>query len=52
MTKPPHGWTLRRTPIFRDHRAVAIGNGDAPMMLTSSLRAPNISPKALATSCC
>uniref|UniRef100_A0A915HGN4 Uncharacterized protein n=1 Tax=Romanomermis culicivorax TaxID=13658 RepID=A0A915HGN4_ROMCU len=49
MTKPPHGWTSQRTPIFGDHRAVAVGNGDALMMLTSSLTARNVSPKALAT---
>uniref|UniRef100_A0A915I371 Uncharacterized protein n=1 Tax=Romanomermis culicivorax TaxID=13658 RepID=A0A915I371_ROMCU len=50
MTRPPHGWTLRRTPIFGDHGAVAVGKGNASMMLTSSLMAPNVSPKALATS--
>uniref|UniRef100_A0A915JM76 Uncharacterized protein n=1 Tax=Romanomermis culicivorax TaxID=13658 RepID=A0A915JM76_ROMCU len=49
MTRPPHRWTSRRMPIFRDCRAVAIGNGDTSMMLTSSLTARNISPKALAT---
>uniref|UniRef100_A0A915IZN1 Uncharacterized protein n=1 Tax=Romanomermis culicivorax TaxID=13658 RepID=A0A915IZN1_ROMCU len=49
MTKPPHGWTLRRTPIFGDCGAVAIGNGHASMMLTSSLMVHKVSPKALAT---
>uniref|UniRef100_A0A915KHX7 Uncharacterized protein n=1 Tax=Romanomermis culicivorax TaxID=13658 RepID=A0A915KHX7_ROMCU len=49
MTRPLHGWTLQRTPIFGDHGAVAVGKGDASMMLTSSLTARNISPKALAT---
>uniref|UniRef100_A0A915L5Y1 Uncharacterized protein n=1 Tax=Romanomermis culicivorax TaxID=13658 RepID=A0A915L5Y1_ROMCU len=49
MTKPPHRWTLRRTPIFGDQGAVAIGNGDTSMTLTSSLRVRNISPKVLAT---
>uniref|UniRef100_A0A915LAC9 Uncharacterized protein n=1 Tax=Romanomermis culicivorax TaxID=13658 RepID=A0A915LAC9_ROMCU len=49
MPKPPQGWTLRRTPIFGDHGAVAVGNGDASMMLTSSLTARNVPPKALAT---
>uniref|UniRef100_A0A915L2U4 Uncharacterized protein n=1 Tax=Romanomermis culicivorax TaxID=13658 RepID=A0A915L2U4_ROMCU len=38
MTRPPHKWTSRRTPIFRDPRAVAIGKGDTSMMLMSSLR--------------
>uniref|UniRef100_A0A915KY06 Uncharacterized protein n=1 Tax=Romanomermis culicivorax TaxID=13658 RepID=A0A915KY06_ROMCU len=50
MTKPTHGWTSRRTPIFGDRKAVAIGKGEASMMLTSLLMAHNISPKALATS--
>uniref|UniRef100_A0A915IE66 Uncharacterized protein n=1 Tax=Romanomermis culicivorax TaxID=13658 RepID=A0A915IE66_ROMCU len=48
MTKFPQGWALRRTPIFGDRGAVAIGNGNASMMLTSSLMARNISLKAVA----
>uniref|UniRef100_A0A915KQ66 Uncharacterized protein n=1 Tax=Romanomermis culicivorax TaxID=13658 RepID=A0A915KQ66_ROMCU len=50
MTRPPHGWTSQRTPIFGDSRAVAIRKGDASMMLTLSLTGRNVSPKALATS--
>uniref|UniRef100_A0A915KD43 Uncharacterized protein n=1 Tax=Romanomermis culicivorax TaxID=13658 RepID=A0A915KD43_ROMCU len=49
MTRPLHGWTLQRRPIFGDCRAVAIRKGDASMMLMSSLMARNVSPKALAT---
>uniref|UniRef100_A0A915L7F0 Uncharacterized protein n=1 Tax=Romanomermis culicivorax TaxID=13658 RepID=A0A915L7F0_ROMCU len=52
MTKPPHGWTSRRMPIFGDRGAVAVGNGNISMMLTSSLTARNVSPKALVTGCC
>uniref|UniRef100_A0A915HPX5 Uncharacterized protein n=1 Tax=Romanomermis culicivorax TaxID=13658 RepID=A0A915HPX5_ROMCU len=48
MTRPPHGWTMRRTPIFRDRGMVAVENGDASMMLTL-LTARNISPNSLAT---
>uniref|UniRef100_A0A915L0U4 Uncharacterized protein n=1 Tax=Romanomermis culicivorax TaxID=13658 RepID=A0A915L0U4_ROMCU len=47
-TKPPHGWTSRRTSIFGDSGAVAVGKGDASMMLRSSLMAHNVSPKAFA----
>uniref|UniRef100_A0A915I489 Uncharacterized protein n=1 Tax=Romanomermis culicivorax TaxID=13658 RepID=A0A915I489_ROMCU len=50
MTRPMHGWTLRRTPILRDGRMVAVGEGDASMMLTPLLTARNVSPKALAAS--
>uniref|UniRef100_A0A915IYK4 Uncharacterized protein n=1 Tax=Romanomermis culicivorax TaxID=13658 RepID=A0A915IYK4_ROMCU len=50
MTRPPHGWTSGRTPIFGDRRAVAVGKGDTSMMLMLSLTVPNVSPKALATS--
>uniref|UniRef100_A0A915HWY5 Uncharacterized protein n=1 Tax=Romanomermis culicivorax TaxID=13658 RepID=A0A915HWY5_ROMCU len=49
MTRPPQGWTSQRMPIFGDCGAVAIGKGDASMMLMSSLMACNIPPKALAT---
>uniref|UniRef100_A0A915IKN2 Uncharacterized protein n=1 Tax=Romanomermis culicivorax TaxID=13658 RepID=A0A915IKN2_ROMCU len=52
MTKPPHGWTLRRTPILGDCEAGAVRNGDASMILTSSLTAGNVSPKVLVTGCC
>uniref|UniRef100_A0A915JCN1 Uncharacterized protein n=1 Tax=Romanomermis culicivorax TaxID=13658 RepID=A0A915JCN1_ROMCU len=47
-TRPPQGWILRRTSIFRDCGAVADGEGDAWMMLTSSLTGCSISPKVLA----
>uniref|UniRef100_A0A915JT19 Uncharacterized protein n=1 Tax=Romanomermis culicivorax TaxID=13658 RepID=A0A915JT19_ROMCU len=49
VTKPPHRWTSRRKPIFRDRSAVDVGNRDASIMLTSSLMERNVSPKALAT---
>uniref|UniRef100_A0A915JQE7 Uncharacterized protein n=1 Tax=Romanomermis culicivorax TaxID=13658 RepID=A0A915JQE7_ROMCU len=50
MIRPPHRWTLQRTPISGNCGAVAIRNGDASRMLMLSLTAHNISPKALATS--
>uniref|UniRef100_A0A915L8Y0 Uncharacterized protein n=1 Tax=Romanomermis culicivorax TaxID=13658 RepID=A0A915L8Y0_ROMCU len=50
MTRPLHCWTSPRMPIFGDYTAVAVGKGDTSMMLTSSLMACNVSPKALATS--
>uniref|UniRef100_A0A915JLV1 Uncharacterized protein n=1 Tax=Romanomermis culicivorax TaxID=13658 RepID=A0A915JLV1_ROMCU len=37
-------------PIFGDRGVVAVGKGDASMMLMLSLKARNVSPKALATS--
>uniref|UniRef100_A0A915JQX8 Uncharacterized protein n=1 Tax=Romanomermis culicivorax TaxID=13658 RepID=A0A915JQX8_ROMCU len=49
MTRPPHGWTSQKTPIFGDCRTVAIGKGDASMMLTLLLMACSISPKWFAT---
>uniref|UniRef100_A0A915L3I3 Uncharacterized protein n=1 Tax=Romanomermis culicivorax TaxID=13658 RepID=A0A915L3I3_ROMCU len=52
MTKPPHGWTSRRKPIFGNRGTVAVGNGDASVMLTTMLMAHNGSPKALGTGCC
>uniref|UniRef100_A0A915K2I4 Uncharacterized protein n=1 Tax=Romanomermis culicivorax TaxID=13658 RepID=A0A915K2I4_ROMCU len=52
MTKPPHMWTSRRTPIFGGRGTVAVGNSDASVMLTTLLTAHNGSPKAMATGCC
>uniref|UniRef100_A0A915L7U9 Uncharacterized protein n=1 Tax=Romanomermis culicivorax TaxID=13658 RepID=A0A915L7U9_ROMCU len=37
MTKPPHRWTSRRITIFGDHRAIAVGNGNASITLMLSL---------------
>uniref|UniRef100_A0A915IE00 Uncharacterized protein n=1 Tax=Romanomermis culicivorax TaxID=13658 RepID=A0A915IE00_ROMCU len=49
MTKSLHWWTSPRTPILGDCGAIAVGDGDITMMLTLSLMACNVSPKALVT---
>uniref|UniRef100_A0A915IX07 Uncharacterized protein n=1 Tax=Romanomermis culicivorax TaxID=13658 RepID=A0A915IX07_ROMCU len=47
ITNPLHGRISRRMPTFGDRGAVAMGNGDSSIMLTSSLTGCMVSSTAM-----